>query len=61
MQLRGLLVPQPREHPGEGAADQVSGIGVELFAEDAADVVGLEDSGRGRGDRHQPKASRMVA
>jgi hypothetical protein len=61
-QLGDVLAPESRQHPGEGAADQMGGLGVELLAVDAADVVGLEDPGRGRADCHgQPKASRTVA
>jgi hypothetical protein len=37
------------EHSRERAPDEVGGLAVELAAVEAADVVGLEDPGRDRG------------
>ena len=47
-QLARLLAAQSRQHPGEGAADRVRGRLVHLLAVQPADVVGLEDPGRGK-------------
>ena len=61
-ELRGLLAAQLREDPREGAADQMGRLGIQLLAVDAADVICLEDPGRGSGDRHQsPNAFRTVS
>ena len=54
-QLTRLLASQLGEHPGEAAADDVHRVGVHLLAVQTADVVGLEDRGRGSGDRHRSR------
>ena len=47
-QLARRLAAQAAEDAGEGAADRVGGALVHLLAVEAADVVRLEDAGRGQ-------------
>ena len=47
-QLVRRLAGEIRERAGEAAPDGLGGVAVDIVAVDAADVVGLEDAGRGQ-------------
>ena len=41
-----MTIGGPADQPGERRAEVAHHVGVELFADDAADVVGLDDAGQ---------------